>query len=46
MDDSVSSCKLLRATGDPKVYLSLDNELHHVPNPNTFNNLFVDWNTI
>lgn len=42
----MSSCKLLRGAGDPKVYLELDGELHHVPNPATFENLFTSWSAI
>ena len=44
--DSVSKCQLVRVDGEPAVYLELDGELHHVPNPATYNNLFTTWGAI
>ena len=30
-------------TGGKKIHLVTDNELHHVPNPKTYETLFKDW---
>src|SRR5688572_26637329 len=36
----------VRVAGNPQVYVVIDNQKCHVPNPGTYNNLFENWNDI
>jgi len=41
-----SDCKLYRKSGHPAVFLYLNGQCRHIPDPSTFNNLFTSWGAI
>ena len=43
---SFSDRKLVRADGDPKVYLIEDGTKRHIPNPEVFNDQSLDWTDV
>ena len=44
--NAVSVCNRVRVSGTAPIYLQLDDGLHHIPNPETYNNLFTNWNDV